>query len=306
MPYSWGMLKVLVTGSQGFIGSAITTSLQKNGYEVYGLDNRSLNFVNNFFTVDICSSEAAEIVQEIKPDFVVHAAAQIRVDQSFSDPYSDLRSNAFGTLNIVRASITAKVKNFCYINSGGAIYDQTGQLPIAENGLVHPLSPYGATKFLGEEYLRILAESTSMKWSSLALSNCYGPISDHEKGVIYHFAKSMAAGIRPTIYGSTVTRDLIHIEDVCAAILSSIESPSMGRVNISSGIETSLLELFLLISQELNYKGEPILMAPKPGEILRSCLSNKKAFELWDWTPKIDINSGIKLALSGEKQDNQQ
>jgi UDP-glucose 4-epimerase len=291
------MLKVLVTGSKGFIGTAITSRLRASGYEVYGLDNRSTSSDDNFFKVDIRSSEAFKVIQDIKPNVVVHAAAQIRVDQSFSDPISDLESNGFGTLNIVKASVEAGVTNFCYINSGGAIYDQTGSLPISESGVIRPLSPYGATKFLGEEYLRILAQPTPMNWSSLALSNCYGPISEHGKGVIYHFAKNMIAGKSPTIYGPEVTRDLIYIEDVCTAILSSILSPSMGRVNISSGIETSLLGLFKLISQRINYSGDPILLEPKPGEILRSSLSNEKAFALWGWAPKVDLNEGIDLAI---------
>jgi len=289
--------KILVTGSKGFIGSLLTESLRKSGYETYGLDIIKSEKEINYFSCDVTSSEIDSILQEIRPNIIVHTAAQIRVDASILDPEEDLQVNGFGTLNLIRAALNSNVENFCYINSGGAIYDQTKSLPISEFGDVRPLSPYGLSKYLGEEYLRILSTGTPMRWSSLALSNCYGPLKMHKKGVIYEITNNILLNRPTSIYGANTTRDFIHIEDVIRAIQCAITLPSMCRVNISSQTETSLIRIYDLISKFLHCEERPIVLEPRQGEILRSSLSNGSAFDFWGWKPQIDIDDGIKALM---------
>lgn len=297
------MQKVLVTGSEGFIGSAVSKYLRNLDFDVCGVDINMARPDKSNFQVDITSPNMNELIERIRPNFIIHIAAQIQVSESFINPRNDLIINAWGTLNLVQSALSNGVDNFCYINSGGAIYDQSGQLPVTESSLVKPLSPYGASKYLGEEYLRILSSENSMRWSSLALSNCYGPINIHKKGVIYSLATSITSDQAPEIYGSDVTRDFIYISDVTDAIACAMKIPSMSRVNISSGIETSLLELYKEISASLNFKKEAKISESRPGEIVRSCLSNEKARQLWGWSPKIDIKTGINLALHSKEWD---
>ena len=184
------MKRVVVTGSEGFIGSNIVRSLTAKNYEVYSLDIAA-GIGTYDRNLDIRSPELAIVLSSIGPDIVIHCAAQIYVMDSLKDPTRDLSINGFGTLNIVEASIKAKVSNFIYIHSGGAVYDSDNVVPINEDDHEFPQSPYGLTKALGEGYVRILCEATGIKWSSLALSNVFGPFLEHRKGVVFEFANAI-------------------------------------------------------------------------------------------------------------------
>ena len=179
-------------------------------------------------------------------------------------------------------------------------------MPLNERSAELPQSPYGLTKNLAEGYVRIFAEKNGSQWSSLALSNCYGPIDEHGRGVIYNFAKALSSGTTPAIYGKDVTRDFVFVSDVVDAICLAISNPTNMRVNISSDSETSLLELYFEIAREMgDISVKPIIEEPKFGEIRRSRLSNLLAQEIMGWRPKIELSKGLRLSLSGKYSDNE-
>lgn len=291
------MPRILVTGSEGFIGSQLVSKLEKSA-DIYRLDLKDSLRSQNFYKIDLNSPNLTDVINEIKPDSVIHLAAQISVLDSLEDPMADLIVNGVGTLNLVQASIASGVKNFCYINSGGAIYDKNSILPISESALTHPQSPYGASKLLGEYYVQIFCEAASIGWSSLALSNCYGPVRDHGKGVIYQFWKAISENRVPDIFGSEVTRDFVYIDDVVTAIQSALEKSTMSRVNISTGTETNLIEVFNFIKKILRSDINPNILEPGFGEIRRSSLSNSRAKLLLGWEPKTSFEEGLEKALS--------
>jgi UDP-glucose 4-epimerase len=291
------MRHVLVTGAEGFIGKKTCAFLAKTGYQVTTLDKNESSQEFNHLKIDISDKSIGDRLKEIKPDVIVHLAAQIDVLGSFEQPLLDLRSNGEGTLNLISASIESGCENFVYIASGGAIYDSNQSLPIQETGIEFPVSPYGLTKLLGEGYVRVLSEKAGTQWSSLALSNCYGPVLEHGRGVIFQFWKALSNGKPPFINGKSVTRDMIHVDDVCRAIALAIEKPTNSRVNISSGKEVSLVELFQNISKELHTKIAPELREHIIGEVERSALDNKKAADLLGWVPMISLEVGIRDSL---------
>ena len=291
------MKRVLVTGAEGFIGKNVCRFLVKNGYQIVTLDKNKSSQEFKHIQLDVTDASISKTLQEIRPDVIVHLAAQIDVMGSFEDPIVDLRSNAEGTLNLIRSSIESGCANFVYIASGGALYDSNQVLPIKEDGIELPVSPYGLTKQLGEGYVRVFSEKASTQWSSLALSNCYGPVVEHGRGVIFQFWNALSNGKTPFINGKSVTRDMVHVDDVCRAIALTIEKPTNCRVNISSGKEVSLLVLFQIISRELKSEVAPELRDHIAGEVERSALNNSKAFNLLGWTPAITLEEGIKNSL---------
>ena len=293
------MTKILVSGSEGFIGKKLVSSLKESA-EVFRLDAAESSSEHNFYRVDLNSPELNKVLDVVKPDVIVHLAAQISVVDSLKDPITDLMVNGIGTLNLAQTSISAGVKNFCYINSGGAIYDKDSKLPISEDAVTHPQSPYGASKLIGEYYVQILCEAAGVGWSSLALSNCYGPVTEHGKGVIFQFWKAITENRIPDIFGSEVTRDFIYIDDVVAAIQTAVSKPTMRRVNISSGTETSLIEVFNSMKSILKSDISPNILAPGFGEIRRSSLSNAQAKQILGWEPKTSFQDGLKKALAKE------
>ena len=289
------MRKVFVTGSRGFIGKRLVLALENSGYEVFPLD--LLGGGVHQQKIDIVTHDLKELLNLFKPDAVIHLAAQVDVTASFENPIRDLEVNGLGTLRLVTSALEAGCTNFIYVASGGAIYDSNSEMPLSETSRELPVSPYGLTKSIGEGYTRVLSEKAGAHWTSLALSNCYGPLVDHKRGVIYEFWKSLSEGRPPHIFGPNVTRDFIFVDDVVRAVLAVIERPTDSRINISSGSEISLINLYNKVSKIMNSRLEPIAHEPKVGDVLRSCLSNSLAKEITEWEPRISLDEGLLLSI---------
>ena len=292
-------MKVLVTGSEGFIGRAISKALIAKGMDLIGVDLKPSNQLsNNFIELNLNSLELDVLIKSQMPDVVIHAAAQSDVGESIKHPKLDSEMNIVATNSLLESFLSNGGKHFIYLQSGGAIYNYDSEFPIAEDGSVKPISPYGLSKLTSERYVELLCESAGVSWTSLALSNCYGPVDQNKKGVIYNFWDAISKDISPVINGTNVTRDFIHINDVVEAVLLVLNKPTNSRINISSSIEVSLGELYELICEVLKKDLNPILNSPIKGQITRSALSNKKAKEVLGWEQKIDLRKGIELMES--------
>jgi len=287
--------RVLVTGASGFIGRHVVEHLHDKGFHVVGLDL----YANNHLThiVDICDANLSEIFSQINPDIVVHLAAQVDVTESFTNPELDLKINALGTLNLVNASIANKIDNFVYVNSGGAIYSTEQSFPITESGSILPISPYGLSKLMGEYYVRILCQRSRMPWVSLALSNCYGLVTEHKRGVLYNFWNDIKMQKTPTINGLETTRDFIHISDVVHAVELAILNPVNMRLNISSNQETKIIDLLELVSNRMACEVTPRILDLPQGEISRNVLDNNLAMKFLNWVPAVTIKKGVDISL---------
>jgi UDP-glucose 4-epimerase len=287
--------KILITGSEGFVGKETVRQLLDQGLDVYTLDIRGEG--KKHLKADINSQEAREFISSLRPEVIIHLAAQVDVQYSLSNPFSDMTSNISGTLNVLDAGIKGGVKEFIFVGSGGAIYSSDNAMPVTEDGKLLPVSPYGVSKLAAENYVRVIAELNNIGWTSLALSNCYGKVSTHPRGVIFEFFKKIDSGDSPVINGIAVTRDFIHVSDVASAVKASIGNPTNCRLNISSNTEISLGELFDKIAQILSSGVKPIVNPPREGDVLRSRLDNSKAFKMLKWKPKVDIDKGLKENL---------
>ena len=292
------MKRLLITGSAGFIGRETIKKLSHfKEFEIYTID--LLGSGSNHFNLDINSPVVKAKFLEIRPDVVIHLAAQVDVISSIDNPIEDITANAIGTLNLLEASRSAGTQEFIFIGSGGAIYDSSNEMPVSESGRILPVSPYGISKYAAESYVRILAESYGLHWTSLALSNCYGDIESHGRGVIFAFCKALTEGSSPQINGPDVTRDFIHVQDVANAIFLSIGKKLNTRINISSNTETSLFELFAEISKILDVDIEPKVMSPREGDVVQSRLDNTKAAKLLGWRPEIALQDGLRMSING-------
>jgi UDP-glucose 4-epimerase len=293
------MKKVLITGSEGFLGQCLMQKIDDSEYEIYSLDRvPSLQSRENHFVYTLGGDYLEEIPKIKNLEVVIHLAAQIDVRSSFEMPLEDLKANGLGTLELIDYASRLSVKHFVYIHSGGASYSASSHLPISEDALDNPISPYGLTKLLGESYVRIFCERNGINWSSLALSNVFGDLKLNPKGVIFEFWKSLNAGKQPDIFGAKVTRDFVYVEDVADAILLTMKHPTNCRINISSEVETSLESLFNEVANILGSTIRPNIHGPRAGEILRSALSNKKAKELIGWAPRHTLIEALNSILS--------
>jgi len=290
------MSRILVTGADGFIGKRLVEMLTNQKFTVIQTDivlkNPDVQYL------DVTSDNCKKFFNENRPDVIIHLAAQTDVMTSVTNPISDLEINTLGTLNLLVAASEANVENFIYINSGGAIYDSNQQMPISEIGQVNPVSPYGLSKLFAEHYLKLICDEKKMSWTSLALSNCYGPVRTHRKGVIFEFWKRLNNNERIYINGAETSRDFIYVDDVVDAIIRAISTPSNCRINISSGDEVTLVELFEILSDLMNKSSSPIFQKLDEGEVSKSCLDNTLAKSLLGWAPRHTLRQGLKMSIA--------
>ncbi len=293
--------RVLVTGGAGFVGSHIVDALLAEGHRVLVVDNLSTGRTTNvpdscaFALLDIADSSLWSVMQQFRPHAVVHAAAQASVPVSVGQPQADARANIMGTLNLIQASLQSGVQQFVYVNTGGALYGRPRYLPIDESHPVEPISPYGLSKWSAEQYLRLLAGGR-MAVKVLRLANVYGPrqSADTEAGVISVFAARMLDGLPVTIHGDGMqSRDFVFVGDVARAAVLALAAPGEFTVHISSGIGTTVRDVFDLVAKRAWYPREPQFGPAREGDIRHSVLANRLARQLLGWRPAWSIERGI-------------
>ena len=305
-------MKILVTGGAGFIGSHLVDALIERGHRVVVIDNLStgkkenINKKAKFYKIDICSPKIREIFKKEKPEIVFHFAAQINVRKSVEDPLFDAKVNILGSLNVIQNFVQLPTSNFqlpkfIFASTGGAIYGETKEIPTPENYFANPISPYGIAKLTVENYLRFYKENFGLKFVSLRFSNVYGPRQDPkgEAGVVAIFIDKLLKGEKPTIFGDgKQTRDFIFVEDVVSACLKAMEYKGKKEIfNIGTGIETSINELYQIVSKLLNTKIQPKYAPEKPGDLKRSCLDISLAKRELKWKPKYNLEEGAKKTI---------
>jgi len=311
-------MKILVTGGAGFIGSNVVDGYIENGHDVVVVDNLftgkkdNINPKATFYEVDIRSREITKIIEKEKPEVINHHAAQISVPASVEDPSFDADVNIKGILNIVEASRKNGIRKVIFISSGGAIYGEAAQYPTTETYSPKPLSPYAITKLASEYYLYYYQHQWGLPFTILRYSNIYGPrqIPHGEAGVAAIFMSRLMNNSPCILYHfpdepSGMIRDYCFVGDVVKANLLSLEQGENETFNIGTGKETTTLELFQLIFQEVkkvNTGLEDKLKEPKrelarPGDITRSCLVVEKVRARLGWQPETSLAQGIKATL---------
>jgi UDP-glucose 4-epimerase len=295
------IMKALVTGGAGFIGSHLVDALIKRGDAVVVVDNLStgrpenLNPAATFYQADICSSELERIFEKERPEIVNHQAAQTVIQKAMEDPVFDARQNILGSLNLISQCLRFKVKRVAYASSAG-VYGEPKRLPVDESHAVTPISYYGISKHTVEHYLHVSHLETSLSYVVLRYANVYGPRQSPkgEAGVVAIFTRQMLQGERPTIFGKgDKTRDYIYVADVVTANLLAMEKSVSGVYNVGTGVETSDREMFDLVAELTGYEADPHYAGVRKGEIYRSCLDSGKARKEIGWQPRLALREGL-------------
>ncbi|MBA3284095.1 MAG: NAD-dependent epimerase/dehydratase family protein [Nitrosopumilus sp.] len=289
--------RVIVTGGAGFIGSNLVDVLIEKGYDVHIIDNLvagNKEYVNPKATlheVDITNLE------EIKPlflgvDYVFHLAALPRVQYSIEQPIETDSVNVRGTLNVLVAASEAKVKKFVYSASSSAYGDQP-VMPLREDMMAAPKSPYAVQKYIGEMYCSTWSAVYGIPTVCLRYFNVYGPRHSHEGAYALVVAKFMhlkKEGKTLTITGDgKQTRDFTHVRDVARANILAAENTEISKgevINIGAGKNYSVNDIAHLIGGEIEYI--PARLEPKD-----TLADNTRAQKLLGWKPEISVEEGI-------------
>ena len=291
------MVKCIVTGGAGFIGSHLVDRLILENHDVAVIDNLSLgnnDFINLkaiFYNEDITDYNKIRPLFD-KVDVVFHLAADPRLQVSIEKPIETNKININGTLNVFQAAKEAGIKKIIFSSSCAVYGDQL--LPIHEDMAPVPKSLYGLQKLVGENYARLYCELYGMQIVSLRYFNVYGPRKRMDGAypmVIPIFLKQKLQGEAMTIVGDgEQTRDYVHVSDVVLANIKAWKSDvSNGTIiNIGSGRQTSVNEIAMFIG------GDIIHVAGRIGEMRYIEADIKKAKKLLGWEPKIYIEDGIE------------
>lgn len=295
-------MKILVTGGAGFIGSHVVDIMIGAGHDVVVIDNLSsgrlanLNPKATFYQLDIRSPDLRHVFEKERPDIVDHHAAQIDVRRSIKDPLFDAEVNILGPIHLAQLAVEFGVKKFIHISSGGAAYGEPVYLPCDEDHPIHPLSPYGASKYAFELYLYLFKESFGLDYTILRYANVYGPRQDPhgEAGVVAIFSGQMLQNKPVTINGSgEQVRDFIYVTDCAKANLMVLEKGSGKVYNLGFGVGTSINQVFAHLKRITRYVSEPIYGAAKVGETFRIYLDASRAMQELGWEPTFAIEDGL-------------
>ncbi len=303
--------KALVTGGAGFIGSHMVDRLLKLEYDVVVIDNLSNGKIKNldsaavFHHTDITQPAMADIIQREQPDLVFHMAAQTSVTQSTQDPIADTNANVLGTLRVLEASRRVGVEKIIYSCTGGALYGDPETIPVTDDAPIAPVSPYGMSKWMAEEYLDFYYRQYRLRYTSLRYGNVFGPRQDPhgEAGVIAIFSQSMLEGKQPQIFGDgTQERDFISVFDVIDANLAAIERGDGKAMNVATGEPTSVNRMFELLQGITGYKWDPLHAPQRAGEVYRIALDWSQAAQVLGWSPKISLEEGLQMTVDYFKE----
>ena len=304
----------LVTGAAGFIGSHISDRLLVEGYTVVGIDDLSSGKLSNLpdgfdlREMDLRNSAVRDVIAEIRPDVVLHLAAQMSVAVSAREPLLDADINVVGTLNLLEGirALERKTVKFVHFSSGGTVYGETTDLPADELTPVRPLSPYAASKLAVETYLPIYERLCGLDHSVIRLGNVYGPRQDPhgEAGVVAIFAMAMLGKKSLKIFGTgTDERDYVYVDDVVEAVVKVAERSSLhAPFNIGTGIGTNPNRIFEILADLCDYEEEAVHVAPRDGDIEKIYLDVSKAKSELNWSPQISFEDGLKTTVEWFRQ----
>jgi UDP-glucose 4-epimerase len=305
------LMKVLVTGGAGFIGSHVVEGLVGAGCRVTVLDNLSTGKLGNideslktrqarFVEGDVTDSKVVRKCVD-RVDAVVHLAGVSSVPVSVENPALTYKTNVEGTLNLLNSCVRAKVGKFVFASSC-AVYGEPRSLPVKESYGTHPVSPYATSKLQAERLCADFQERKGLKTVILRLFNVYGPrqaVSEYA-GVITSFVDRARRGLPLVVYGDgTQTRDFVHVRDVVEAFLRVLEEKKAeGQVfNVGYGKAVSVNELAKKVLELANLEFPIVYKKPREGDLKHMFADVSKANRLLGFGAKVRLDDGLRTVF---------
>ncbi len=297
------MVKYIITGGAGFIGSHIVEELLKKSKNVVVLDNLSTGRIDNlkpflkkikFIKCDL--SKKGNWEKEFSGKcYVFHIAALADIVPSIQNPVKYFKSNVEGTLNVLQACKKAKVEKFLY-SASSSCYGIPKKYPTDEKENIDTHYPYALTKKLSEDLIIHWSNLYDFPFISLRLFNVYGTRSrtSGTYGAMFGvFLAQKLHGKPYTVVGSgRQTRDFTYVTDVVGAFLKAANSNIKNEIfNVGSGETVSVNKITQILG------GEKVYIKKRPGEPDCTFANINKIKKHLKWKPKINIEMGIRKVL---------
>ena len=296
-------MTIVIAGSTGLVGSAITRALIGRGQSVIGINRK---------VVDLLDRKATfEFINAAKPDLVIDAAAIVGgIGANNNFPVDFLSKNIQMQSNLMDAAHAANVERFVFLGSS-CIYPRDCAQPIKEEYLMTgPLeqtnSAYAVAKIAGIELIRSYRKQFNRKWISLMPTNMYGPNDNFDlesshvlPALINRFVTATKNGDRSvTLWGTgSPKREFLHVDDLATATLLAVEKYDDGaHLNVGTGEDLPIADLALMISRLSGFSGKIAWDSSKPDGTPRKVLDVTKMKNL-GWAPAISLEAGISSTI---------
>lgn len=297
-------MKALVTGCAGFIGSTLTDRLLTDGYEVIGIDRFSdyyghdlkeenLSFATNHPHFRLIEEDIVDMDDFPSVDYVFHLAAQAGVRASWGESFSVYtRDNIIATQRLLEWYKDIPIRKFVY-SSSSSVYGDSA-LPMREDLLVQPVSPYGVSKLAAEHLCYLYWKNYGVPTVSLRYFTVYGPRQRPDMG-INKFTNAVFTGSMITIYGNgKQTRDFTYIDDAVEANILAAKSGITGEVfNIGGGSRISVQDLILEIEKITGKKAYISYVIEQKGDVQDTWADTDKASGMLGWMPEVRVAEGL-------------
>jgi nucleoside-diphosphate-sugar epimerase len=304
----------LITGGAGFIGSNIVAELVKRDEQVRVLDNFATGkrenlspFLDNIELVEGDLQDHETVRRAVEGvDVILHQGALPSVPRSVNAPLTTNEVNVTGTLNLLIAARYAGVQRVVYASSS-SVYGNAELMPKRESMALAPLSPYAVSKLAGEHYCRAFYAVYGLETVCLRYFNVFGPHQDplsQYAAVVPRFIVRMLRGESPVIYGDgNQSRDFTFVDNVVHANLLAATAPGVaGEVfNIACGERHTVLQLVSLLNDVLDTAIEPVLAAPRSGDVRHSQADIAMAQERLGYKPTTDFEEGLRRTVDWYK-----
>ena len=322
-------MKILVTGSAGFIGYHLTQFLLKKNYTVVGLDNinsyydanlkksrlsniKNKNFIFN--KIDLQDKQSIEdLFKKNKFDVVINLAAQAGVRYSISHPEKYIESNVTGFINLLEACRTYSIENFIYASSS-SVYGMNSVIPFSEDHEVnHPISLYAATKKSNELMAHTYSHLFNIPSTGLRFFTVYGPWGRPDMAY-FSFTKAILENKPIKVFNNgNMMRDFTYIDDIIEGISRVIEDPSLPNkawnrespmastssapyriLNLGNSKPIYLSRFIESIEKATNKKAIIEYLPMQPGDVEKTYANMEKMENQYKFKPKTQIEDGIR------------
>lgn len=306
-------MKILVTGSAGFVGFHVAARLLDEGHAVVGLDN-----FNDYYPVelkrrrdgllrkhagfsgvecDLCDFQKLEkLFQKNQFEVVCHLAAQVGVRYSLTNPFIYQKSNGEGFLNIIEAGRKTGLKKLVYASSS-SVYGGNRQLPFSESDRVdNPISLYAATKKFNELTAHAYSHLYGIQTIGLRLFTVYGPWGRPDMAV-WLFTEAMLRGQAIKVFNNgNMRRDFTYIDDIVRGIYSALFTgglPQNDIFNLGNHRSEKLMDLIKTIADCLGIEPKMELLPIQPGDVSDTYADIEKARKALKFNPETNLAEGI-------------
>ncbi len=309
-------MTVLVTGAAGFIGAYVARALLARGEQVVGADNftdyydpqlkcdriAALCPTLDLRRLDVADKPALDaLFAELRPEAVIHLAAQAGVRYSLENPYAYLHSNWIGFLNVLEACRAHRPRHLVYASSS-SVYGASAVPPFSEDQAVdRPLSLYAASKASNELMAHCYAHLYRIPATGLRFFTVYGPWGRPDMAPLL-FSRAILAGRPIQVFnGGHMRRDFTFVDDIVAGVLAALDRPPVDGgsappcavYNLGNHRPEALEHFIEIIEQAAGRKAERIYKPLQPGDMVETSASIEHVNAALGFVPTTPIEVGL-------------